>query len=453
MHRAPEAWLHLRNRAYKQELLTPVDRPRLSTMIFRKLFFLLPLGIALVAAQASAQLQSAPLPLTHGVTGNESGLPDRLRPSTVLGQRAVQEVLLEVARAPRDAAFVNTRLAAAALKPLPAYTADDLVAGGYLRRDGNLYHIAFALFTQDDVHNLRAVVADEVRSLAADYQAHGDEFRRIFRDFPPEQLPAVAYFVIGCFSLDWDGMDIAHDHHYAILQEDLGRPLVWAEQRGELNLKEIYWGSHNDDSAAMVFTSFGDHYSLPRMALPDLFWLMNSAAQKLDGDAMVKDKLDIIQHRTWVGVLQSAARMMLVLRAGPVSRSQLVAGGGEHPEQVLDLLVELAYVRCAGTHCSAAIPVLTELDGTAVQQARALSRSIIERWLAREYEPLRQRLTGLTPVREGVAYPQVFTQIWHYVFGMTNGELARRGFFADPYASSLKFKGFIPVVWDQKLER
>ncbi len=372
-------------------------------------------------------------------------MPERLRPSTVLGERVVQDLLLAIAHSPRDSSFINERLTAL------GYTADDLVKGGFLRADGGRYHIAFALFTQDDVRKIRAVVEGQARSLAADYLAHRDQFNRIFHDYPAEQVPALAYIVIGAFSLDWDGSEVAHVHKYATLQEDLGRPVIWAEERGELNLKGIYWGSHNTYSPAGVFTSFGDHYSLPRMALPDLYWRMRST-QKIPAEGDLKEKLAIIQRQAWDDALASAARMMFALHSGAVDEGKLVeAGGGNYARQVLDLLVELQYAKCAANKCSASVPVLAEQDHAAIRQARELSRSIIEQWLAHNYEPLRNSLSGITPVREGVPYPQVFTQIWHYVFGMTNGELVRLGFFADPYASSRKFKGFIPVVWDEKL--
>jgi len=80
-----------------------------------------------------------------------------------------------------------------------------------------------------------------------------------------------------------------------------------------------------------------------------------------------------------------------------------------------------------------------------------ISRQIFSDWLAANYEPIREDLAGITPLRYGVPYDEVFTQVWHYLFGIANKRLVENGLLADPYAPDRKFKGFVPAVWDWSL--
>jgi len=78
-----------------------------------------------------------------------------------------------------------------------------------------------------------------------------------------------------------------------------------------------------------------------------------------------------------------------------------------------------------------------------------LSRDVMTDWLAQRHSAIRQQLAGLSAVKAGVPYGDMFTQIWHYLFGTTNRMLVEKGLFADPYRRAAP--GFIPAVWDPGL--
>ena len=74
-------------------------------------------------------------------------------------------------------------------------------------------------------------------------------------------------------------------------------------------------------------------------------------------------------------------------------------------------------------------------------------------WHEANYARIRQALSDLTPIRNGVPFERVYTEIWHFVFGFANRTLVQEGFFANPYAESRRYQGFIPVVWDARLAK
>jgi hypothetical protein len=82
---------------------------------------------------------------------------------------------------------------------------------------------------------------------------------------------------------------------------------------------------------------------------------------------------------------------------------------------------------------------------------RALSRELMEKWLDQHGNAVQDSLADLNGLRYGIPYRQLFTEIWHYLFGMANRELVRSGHFADPYAEDRLYRGMIPFAFDADL--
>lgn len=67
------------------------------------------------------------------------------------------------------------------------------------------------------------------------------------------------------------------------------------------------------------------------------------------------------------------------------------------------------------------------------------------------YQDIRKELRGITPLKYGVPYEQVFNQLWHYMFAVTNRKVVEAGMFADPYDERRPYQGFISAVWSPSL--
>ena len=388
--------------------------------------------------------------LTFGVTGSEgqSGY------SSIMSQAAVQKLLLDVAHAPRtpeflDAALKGTGVEHQALEKLRL-----------VRRQDSEYVISFPLFTSEDVRKVRAVAERAARSLVNALMAHRSEIDALLQHYDVKgiDLKAVAYIVLGCFSLDWDGLDLTAERGYRSVPEVTtggGKFIPWAEEKSDLSLKSIYWGSHNDSEGDFCFTSFGDHFSLPRYAFPDVLWRWQLPAHAVsEVPDSLKPAVERAMQQTVRGMMRQVGRIMFRLRDGErtlAELARLVGMDAEEANALLTLLGELEYVGKHSERFRAQALVLSERDGAMVQQLRRIGWEVMEAWLSANYDDVKAQLSDLTAIRYGVPYPDVFTQIWHYLFGTANRQLVEAGVFVDPYASSRRYKGFIPVVWHKSL--
>jgi hypothetical protein len=115
---------------------------------------------------------------------------------------------------------------------------------------------------------------------------------------------------------------------------------------------------------------------------------------------------------------------------------------------LLDLLEEIEYVaRDSEGRYALLIPVLDADDQELVGDALAISRATISEWLEENHRAIRNELSSLTAIRQGVSFEGLFTQIWHDLFGRVTRELATVGLTADPRDPELKYQGSLGAVW------
>jgi hypothetical protein len=386
--------------------------------------------------------------LTFGITGSEgnSGY------SSVMRQMAVQKLLLEIARAPRRPKFLDAALRGTGVER------KQLEELGLVRRCGNEYVIAFALFTREDVQKVRAVAEQATDSLVRALVTRMSEINAVLQqyDAPSVDPKAILYIVLGCFSLDWDGLDLTAEKRYRSLPyvtAGEGKFIPYAEEKSNLSLKGIYWGSHNSDEGEFRFTSFGDHFSLPRWVFPDLAWLLPMHAARDLPDSLRREVKPVLQQ-AGESMLHQVGCIMFALQDHERTLGELAGIIGmeaQDTEDLLSLLVELEYITRLDDRYGVLAPVLSARDGPMVQALRRVGWEVMEAWLALNYEGVQAQLSNLSAVRFGVPYADMFTQIWHYLFGTANRKLVECGMFADPYAHSRRYKGSIPVVWHQSL--
>ena len=401
--------------------------------------------VAFAVASAPALAQDI---LEHSIVGSESCSKPGPCYSALMEKVPVQRFFLDLAHSPIVAADAETRLSGAGV------SIDDLLALRLVRREGGRYVLNFPLFTASDVGLVRTRSEGYADSLAGAIVSRRMDLDRELAayDAPGVDRGAVAFFLLGCVSLDWDGLEITARQHYRKVADRRpdGDYVPAAEEKTEENVKGIYWGSHNSAYGEVRFTSFGDHFSR-RFAFPDLFWTVPLRLTGRSEDP--EGATEALQALAGASVQHSApyvGRIMLALRDGEKTSDEIAATAKLSPEDTASLLkalVALDYMREVGGRYRASIPVLSERDRVMADHVRAIGYEAMGRWLSESYPTIRADMKDLSFTHSGVPLEEGFTMIWHYIFGITNRKLVEAGLFADPYAPTRKYKGSIPAVY------
>ncbi len=393
--------------------------------------------------------------LTHGITGSSSQ-SGRRDPGYLLRQAAVQSAIIEASRGPLPEERVAELLGAGDA------SVEDLVATGILKPAGeSRYGLALNYYSTADQALIRDVAAELSHSLAAAFVSERDGFETLLShyDLADADHHAVAMALIGAVVLDWDGLGVtaAGEYRLPTVQQATGDYYVpWARERGpESGVRALYWGSHNADIDGITLTTFGDHHSLPRIALPDMFFSIGKDELVPHLPEPVRSALLWPARSQWDEMQSDAARIMIRLRAGSADATALAGAVGREPDEIrrtLQLLEAVHYIRKEGDLYAASIPVFTAQDAPLIEQVRAEGRRIMEAWLQRNHPVVRRRLAELTAVKAGVPFEQLFTQIWHDMFGWANYRLVQQGLLIDPYGPRSLYEGFQPFVWETSLD-
>ena len=373
----------------------------------------------------------------------------------MLDNVVVQRLLLDIALQPRSLDYINAALrdTGISIEKLDAYS--------LVHRRGNDYAIGLLLFTAEDMRRMRRITESYAQTLASALLARWEEIAVILKQYQLAGVDrrAVAFIVLGCFSLDWDGLALTAEKGYWQSEEKDGqttRTVIWAWEPPDLSNKGLYSGSHSSDYGDATLVSFGDHYVQPRKALPDLLWLLPGRATQGESSDKLKEKVREVLEVSVEPVGERIGRIMLALRQGGKSLDDLarVARVSRNKAAPLvGMLVELGYIGQQGERYDARVPVLTQRDRALVKHIRRIGRDVMNQWLAAKHFPLQMELAELTPFRYGVPQADFFYYVWHYIFGAANRVLVEAGMFADPYAPACGGKGIIPVVFQNSLNK
>ncbi|UCC49052.1 MAG: helix-turn-helix transcriptional regulator [Gemmatimonadota bacterium] len=374
-----------------------------------------------------------------------------------MGLGEVQRLLLDVGASRRNGQYIEAALDGTGV------SVTDLLAAELVREEGELYTLAFPLLTTENQRVLLEISERYARGLADAYLRQRGEFDELLSRYPVAGIAktSLAYLLVGCFSLDWDGIQLTQELGYRTPFGTQGVPTVyWAietENREVAYPKAVYWGSHNEYlDNGIAFTSFGDFASIPRHGLPDLAWYMARSLRSVD---VPHELAPIVERVGWgalQGALEQAGAIMMALRSGEKSADEISDATGINSgdtRQLLTLLEALGYVRRVTDDYAIAIPVFAEEDRSMVLDLIDLSREIMTSWLAENYDPCKAELARTTPLGNVLPFENTFWNVWHYLFGAANRILVEQGMFADPYGVDRRYKGFIPAVWHRSVNR
>lgn len=373
--------------------------------------------------------------MQHGICGSlDPNVPDADNPHHLLQPMEVQELILDMARS-----GPKTRRELYAGYEGSADDLDNLLRNDLLREEGGRVWINFTVFSSED-HGLLWRAAQEHGKLLADAVAervddiHGilSEYRR--SDVPVEKL---AFIAVGCYILDNEGLRLLNELGYVRSSREQrgGEFTVWAvEKKPDLDLKGIYWGGHSDVYDDLVFTSFGDHADLPRRALPD-------ALRQL---YRIPDFIDADDTRTLMGEFREnlgwdLARLLRGVSGATVPQDTRC---GVSVEALMKWLRFLGYIE----RDALTVPYFTEEERPMLQELRQTVSPQVEAWCEQHYDDMKEMMDDSTPLRHGVPYPEVFTQVWHYLFGWANKHLADMGVIFDTYQPGHQTPGCIGAL-------
>jgi hypothetical protein len=387
------------------------------------------LGIGTIASAQSDQKKPESL-LNYSITGQSNSSSPAENATSAMEHVEVQRLLLDVAASPRDLQYVEAALRGSGV------SLDEMLSNGSLRLENGRYWLNFGLLTRADQETIVRVAGNYSQRLADAVLSHRTEIEALLRSYNLEGVDrkAVAFVVLGCFSLDWDGLRFATQNGYRATTpaRTSGQFFFMAEERGGPPLKKVYWGSSNNTHGKYGFTSFGDHFS-PRSSL----WTIRH-----DGPPELR-AIPIQELAEQVGAV------MLALREGPLSAAQLPA---RNRDSLLAGLVAIGYVRRDAEQYRAAIPVLAMRDQEMIAGLKRIGRDAINEWFAANYTEFLSAMLDISPVRNRVPFPVAFDQLWHYLFGIANQKLVEGGLFADPYAPNTPLQGYVPVVYAKGLQ-
>lgn len=422
-------------------------------MVSSRLRIAILLLIACTGAAAAGSDDQGPLSL--GITGSAPSEPRR-NPTAILQPPEVQRLILAIAERPMARAELEAATAG------QFFTIEDMVAVGLLREEAGTYRIDFNLLRIEDQKKILDVSEDMGRDLAEAFLQRRGELESIARGRrQPGSLSAeFLYIVLGCFSLDWDGLDLTEEEGWRLAAQRVidGQEFTpWAKERGaEISLQGLYWGSHNSSAGGTTFTTFGDHYSLPRFGFPDLLWINTTSFRGLEG--LEKEEKTVAQMLAAyeADVAEDVSRVMMELGDEALDAGMLGERTGiaeSKLDRILAFLEAAEYIGKVGETWRATVLVLQPEDAAAIDAIVAMGRETMLEWHEANYDLLRDALSDLTPIRNGVPFERVYTEIWHFIFGFANRTLVEEGLFADPYAEERRYKGFLPAVWSTVLTR
>lgn len=415
-------------------------------VIARPLAFL---ALFIVCGLQQAQARSTFL-LTTSVTGAVSrsqGLDD---PQYVLSFIPVQRLLLTaagraLAKSEVDTALARTPVSAAVLLRL-----------GLLREEKNGYRLNYLLLTINDQRTMYRVAARYGRSLADAFREHKADFDAILRRYPNASLrQQLAFDLIAGAALNWGGLDLTTELGYRIKPPRHANGDTFfvhsTENGARLNFSGLYLDSETVPGAKMSFSTFGDGASLPRLrGLPDVFDGVDAATSDWRSVPTIYAALRS-EYLTYILLAADDAGAVIDAIANGTNTDAGLAQALTIPvarqKAALQLLVSIGYLREAGQRYSLGVPVLVAADKPLADAVLGLSRTIMTQWLGRNYEPMRNELTQLSPMRNGVPFSLAFSEVWHYEFGFATKYLAESGFYANPRARGTLYPGYVPLVW------
>lgn len=379
--------------------------------------------------------------LKYGICGSLDNPADEVNPLLNLANSRVQEMLLEL----------NTKPCAkdVLLSQWPDCVEDieKLLRLNVLRQEQGQVYVNFTLFNSEDKGLVFTVSEKHAKTLADKIIAEKSKLYTMLSAYSnskvtPEKL---AFMVIGCYCLDWWALSFFKQRglqDFAKEQAGGYKYTLWAEKKAAGSLKAVYWGGHSYSAGEYLLHTFGDHES-PRYALPDLLFrspTLDFPGGQVLGSLFFDKKIELGEE---------IGRVIETIGKTGAPADQIAESAGlprQRADKILELLAALGYTSCESEMVYLVVPYFDQDDLELLSNVACHMIGLLLQWSEDNITQLEQDLAQINPIKNGVPFREVFIQVWHYIFGLTNKGLAEAGFIHDTYAEASRHKGYLPAI-------
>jgi len=368
----------------------------------------------------------------------DAGRHDEYNPFEVIGRPPAAQILYALNRG------INTVPALADLLSLPADTITESLEAmarlGAVYTRGGRWKVVFPIFTGEDRDAIDKTVRPLAEKMAARLWTRRDDLCAVLGTisaaaYTPIDMLLLA--IVGCFALDWGGLDWLKAR--GLLVHGKPQPggrcyVLLGSEPGATGLNRLA-GSRNPSYGHYTFTSFGD-YDGRRLSVAEIPGVMNGAVAESESvPESWREPLRSVVAAHLEKLMLDLACVLEATAARPASVVELAARL-DLDEAELDPLIALATavgaLRAANSTLMPAIPVFLPDDEAAMQQAVSMVLNEAMPLVEAGYPALRKKLTSLKAIRQGLPFGEVFSEVWHALFGQVNETLADSGFMMNP---------------------
>lgn len=175
-------------------------------------------------------------------------------------------------------------------------------------------------------------------------------------------------------------------------------------------------------------------------AFPDFAGVLSPLTSQREGNTDIPDWLRAKSSET-LGIFQlnsivDCGRLLLTLgKEGPMRLLQLSSKLAKERGQIEGLprfLKDAKYVSTDGEEIRLNYPVFTARDKRTSEAVCEVMSEVVQKEALDCFESLGTELGEITPMKRGIDPREVYTDIWHWIFGQANRIMTERGFMFEP---------------------
>ena len=324
---------------------------------------------------------------------------------------------------------------------------DKLVDLGFLREEDGSLTVNFTFIDEEDMEYIIDTTDRYASDLTERLMVKKEKVFSILDRYENKRVDKqkLSFIIIGCYILDWSMLEFFRSRGIADhMKEQPGgnRYLLWGESEYKGSLKEIYWGGHSFPYKGYNFHTFGDHSEKTRRyALPDLIYGFRDL--DFEGWGAMKDLL--FEKRK--ELLVDLGELMDSIGKDGVSVEEIMNNGSSKQIKFLKKIDYIGQeVKDGDNILFLKIPYFDENDIKSLKEIVKEIAPTLERWFDENLVEIEKDMQDIKPIKNGVPFEEVFIQIWHYIFGLTNKHLAEEGFIYDTYSEGSDHKGYLPAL-------